>query len=107
MPRVTASYEQRITAQALPTLPGVRRWFFCCPCGRRCINLHLNRRLRLAGGFRCRVCLNLSYATNNATRLGPRGFGRLYDAFGPPERPVRVRGLGQVIRRPDLSNGRR
>lgn len=44
-------------------LGGVRRWFRCLSCQRRCSILYGGQR------FRCRKCYNLAYSTQNETAM--------------------------------------
>src|SRR5439155_24478148 len=48
----------KITTTGLPT-GGLRAWFLCPGCGRRCGRLYLTE--ERASDYRCRLCLGLAY----------------------------------------------
>ena len=59
--------EDRISLEYTdPLHGGERMWFLCPSCGRRCRDVYLPLDHYLWG---CRVCLDLSYATENETRF--------------------------------------
>jgi hypothetical protein len=54
---------EAVDLAAVPQPFGGLRWYFVCPCGRRCEFLYLHE-----GSFRCRTCHHLAYPSQNATR---------------------------------------
>jgi hypothetical protein len=57
------SLTERVPLLTTPgTIGGVRDWFGCPACGRRCAILYA-----LGGRFRCRGCHHLTYRSTRAT----------------------------------------
>jgi hypothetical protein len=54
---------ERFKLVVVPQHFGGVRWYYVCPCGRRCGILYLRR-----GRFRCRTCHDLAYPSQNRTR---------------------------------------
>jgi hypothetical protein len=63
--------KQDVIARPTPLHFGGVRWWFDCPgCGRRCSKLYLPLR---GEGFLCRLCHDLSYDSRNESRAGAMG----------------------------------
>jgi hypothetical protein len=60
---VFSETEQAIALDSVPQAFGGVRWFYVCPCGRRCQILYLRN-----DAFRCRTCHRLAYPSQNARR---------------------------------------
>lgn len=62
--------ENIVLEKTIPNLGGIRYWFVCPACSRRCAFLY--------GGthFRCRLCLDICYKTQLEDKLN-RAFSRL------------------------------
>jgi len=52
-----------ISLEAMPCNYGGRRWYFRCPCGRRCGVL-----FNASGRWRCRHCGKVTYTSSNESR---------------------------------------
>lgn len=64
----TRKAAEEIVVAAVPFhAGGVRRFFLCTHCGRRCRRLYAPVQ---GDPFRCRLCHSLTYASCQATRLG-------------------------------------
>jgi hypothetical protein len=89
------SFEQVVPLECVTTRLGGVRWFFRCPsCGRRCGKLYHPCSRRRGTGFRCRTCHDLTYRSRVASRQRPipeHIWQRLSASFGEPEDPTYFR----------------